>query len=508
MPDFTWPAELDEARKLLAVVGSFWSDTYSGSELVASLLHAKAQHQLQAQADVLDLVASMCRFNVPVFHVENWSPLVLLESQRNAANLPAFDGTVAFDSGHHFDTPLELELHSWPAPAGLVDAKVVLNQITDAALTCVKGADFFARDGVVWFRDNPFDNASVRVEDVYEGGAVVDRVAYLWVYRGEYDWDTVYKQFGYVLGSRLASSRPYKDMVNAAYDGLVEGTTARCLEDFLSAVCDVPLAKGDETVTLVASDASRNWVVTDKNAYGFSPNATAIVAVGDAVAAGDPLTDALRFYDTNRGQVPDEVRAVSLGRGLLSAAFFRELTFENKEVPLLVTEGVDGYTKVEFEVGGWAGDAEKFWADTHRNGVAIGDTIAMRLDTRETKTGQPTSASLPATVNPLQFLTENVLRGNAFFVVAKPHAFGPDAIGLHAARLLRRLVPPQTACVLLVQLEYDGDMVTMDGTGTETRPGYEEEVLVFTGDTIEDSIDPADYVAEDVRVFQIGGHCQ
>jgi len=508
MPDYTWPSDLDDARKLLGVVGSFWAETYAGNDLVASLLHAKAQHQAQAQLDLLDLVASMCRFTVPVFHKENWSLLQLKASELNSPNLPKFDGTYNWDGQIKFDTPADSVLFAWPAPAGLVDAKVVLNQITDASLTCVKGTDFFVAPGAVWFRDNPFLNASVRVTDVYEDGVVVDRVAHVWVYRGEYDWATIYKQFGYVLGMKLTSSRQYRQIVNAAYDGLVEGTTARCLEDFMSAVCDVPLALGDETVRYVLSDGRKKWVITDENAYGFSPGATVIVTPGQAVKAGDPLTDALRFYDTNRGVVPDAVRALTVGRGYLSAAFFRELTFENLTVPLVVTEGVDGYTKVEFQVSGWPADVEKFWDDVHATGVAANDTLAMRLDTRTNKTGQPTAIALPAAVNPLEFLCENVLRGNFFFIVVKPEGFGPEGVGLPAARILRRLVPPQTGCVILVQLEYDGDIVTMDDSGDETKPGYEEDVDVFLGNTIEETIDPADYVTEDVRVFQINGYCQ
>lgn len=508
MPDYTWPSDLDDAGKLLGVVGSFWAETYAGNDLVASLLHAKAQHQAQAQLDLLDVVASLSRFTVPIFHKENWTLLPLKASELNAPNLPAFDGTYNWDGQIKFDTPVASGLFAWPAPPGLVDAKVVLNQITDSSLTCVKGTDFFVVPGAVWFRENPFLHPGVRILDVYEDGVVTDRVAHVWVYRGEFDWATTYKQFGYVLGFKLNSSRKYREVVNAVYDGLVEGTSARCLEDFMSAVCDVPLARGSETVRYVLDDGRKKWVVTDDNVYGFARGATVIVVPGQDVRAGDPLVDALRFFDTNRGEAPAEVRALSVGRGFLSSAYFRELTFENLTVPLVVEENVDGYTKVSFDVRGWPADVEQFWDDTHAAGVAANDTLAMRLDTRTNKTGQPTAVALPATVNPLEFLCENVLRGNFFFIVVKPEGFGPEASGLPSARILRRLIPPQTGCVILVQLEYGGDIVTMDGTGDETDAGYQEEIEVFLGNTIEETIDPATYVAEDVRVVQIGGHCQ
>lgn len=503
---YTWPSDLDDARRLLTVVGSFWAETYAGSDLVASILHSKAQQQAQAQLDLLELVASFSRLTVPVFHRESWSLLLLRESERNSPSLALWDGTYRFDDGLAFDTPAGAAAYAWPAPPGLAAANAVSDQITQANFTLTRGHDFVLAGGAVRFMADPFAHPAARPAPVFEDGRVVDRVLALWVYAGDYDWDTVHRQFGYALGLKLRSSRPYKELVNAVYDGLVEGTTARCLEDFMSAVCDVPLAKGDEVVKYVLADAVRKWVITDKNAYGFNPAAAPVVAPGDRVRAGDALTDALRFYEFNRGEVPDAVRALALGRGTLSAAFFRELTFENKEVPLLVTEGVDGYTRVEFEVSGWPADVEKFWDDVHAKGVASNDTLAMRLDTRANKTGQPTALALPATVNPLGFLLKNVYRGNAFAVVVRPEAFGDEAVGLHAARFLRKLVPPQTLCFLIVE-QAVGEAVTMTGPGTATAPGYEEGVDPFLCNTIDEDIDPADYVTEDVRVFQIGGYC-
>lgn len=506
MPEYIWPGELDEARKLLTVVGSFWAETYAGSDLVASLLHSKAQQQAQAQLDLYELLAAFSRFNVPVFHRENWSLLLLKESDLNSPNLPIWDGTYNFDGPLQFDVPVESQLFAWPAPAGLENANSVSDRITGATFTYTRGTDFVLKDGVIRFRTNPFAAPTASPVQVFDGGQATDRVLHLWVYAGEFDWDHVYRQFGYVIGLKLKSSRPYKEIVNAVYDGLVEGTTGRCVEDFMSAVCDVPLAKGTEVVKYVLSDAAGKWVITDENAYGFSANANVTVSVGDTVTAGQAMTDALTLHDFNRGQLPDSIRALSLGRGVLSSAFFRELTFENKDVPLVVEEGVDGYTKVSFEISGWPTDVEKFWEDTHAAGIAANDTLAMRLDTRTTKTGQPTAIALPAIVNPAKFLIENVYRGNAFAVVVKPNAFGPEAVGTHAARYLRKLVPPQTLCLLFVEQGY-AETVVMDGPGTETKPGYEEDITVFLGNSIGETIDPADYVTEEVRVFQIGGHC-
>lgn len=507
MPDFTWPVELDDARKLLGVVGSFWAETYAGNDLVASLLHAKAQHQAQAHLDFLDLLASISRFNVPVFHAENWTLLALRESELNAENLATFDGTYAFDGEIRFDEAVPTPLFVWQAPAGLVSAKVIMNQITDATYTCVTGVDFFLRSGLLWFKRNPFDVPGVRIDSVFESGVVVDRIAYLWAYRGEFDWDTVYKQFGYVLGAKLESSRASKAIVNAVYDGLVEGTSVRCVEELMSAICDVPLARTTETIKYILADAERRWVITDANAYGFALTAGLLVAVGDTVNAGDPLVDALQFFDFNRGVTPDAIRSLSLGRGILAGGYFQDIVFENKDLPILVTEAIDGYTRVELTATGWPGDLEKFWNDTHANGVAADATLAMSLDTRTVRNTQPTSLNLPETVNPLRYLVANLLRGNAFAIVVRPASFGPDALNTHVARFLRKLVPPQTLCLLIVQLD-TSETINMTAPGTETTPGYEEEIELYLGNTIEETINAGDYVVEDVRITQIAGYCK
>lgn len=505
---FQWPTELDNARKLLSVVGSFWADTYGGNDLVASVLHAKAQNHAQAHLDLLELIACISRFNVPIFHKENWTLITLLESEMNDLNLATFDGTYILDGTLAFDEPIGTPLYVWPAPANMTVAKVIMNQITDATRTDMSGLDFVLARGGLWFRSNPFDDARVRIETVFTNGVAADRAAYLWTYAGEFDWDTVYKQFGYVLGLRLESSLNFRNAVNAIFDGLVQGTSARCLQDFMSAVCDVPLAKATETIQHILTDHEKKWVTTDQNVYGFATNATVLVEVGDVVLPGTALTDSLQFFDFNRGDVPADLRALALGRGTLKAGYFQELVFENTTTELIVTENVAGYTKVEFAIGGWPTDVEKFWTDTHSNGIASGRTLAMCLDQRTgTHDTQPTAIALPATINPLEFLIENVFRGNAFAIVVKPNTFGPDAIGLHVARFLRKLVPPQTLCLLVVQLVHDADTVIMDGPGSETIPGYEEDVLVYLGNAIAETVNPADYITEEVRLYQIRGYC-
>lgn len=513
---YTYPAsDYDLPQRLLHAVGSFWSDTFDGNDLVASLLHSRAQLDAQAHLDLLELVASISRFTVPIFHKKNWFPLTLKASEMNLTPLNSLrygDAGETYNEGTEnvYGGQKRSVYFCWTLPTELKDFQLILNRITLASLTLTRGVDFFVEGNVIAFVKNPFESELVTKLEMFEGNTVVDREITLWIYCGQFDFETIYKQFGYVLSTRLASSEAYRDFLNAIFDGLVEGTTVRNVEAALSAICDVPLVReAEETVQHILTDSRSLWVVTDKHAYGFALGSTAVVSVGEVVKRGQRLTDTLTVYEFNRGEVPDpaEVRALSVGRGVLAAGYHQDIVFENKTVPLQVTTD-GGYTRIEFEVQGLPGDVAKFWDDLHANGVAADQTLAMLLDKRTNKVGQPTAMNLPSTINPLEFLCQNVFRNNLYLVRVRTGLLGPNALGLHNGRLLRKLVPAHTTMILLTQLEVSGDEITMDGPGDEYRAGYEEDVKVFLGLTATDEMDPADYIDERVRAFQIQGRCE
>lgn len=506
----------DDPDKLLGLVGSFWRNVYEGSHQVEAFLSARGQFDATAHLRLLDLVASLSRFTVPVFHTKNWFLLRLRESRKNDTEVARFDGTLAFSEGSpaRFDVPRPGELHAWAVPPDLAAASVVLNRLTDASLTLVAGADFTLADGVIRFRTDPFADARVAKREVVEGGVVTDREAALWVYRGEWDWDTVHRQFGYAVGLRLKSSDGYRQLVNAVFDALVEGPVGRTLEDAFSAVCGIPLAKGDEQVEDVWRDADHLWVVTDANAYRFARTATPRVAVGQVVTAGEPLVLGLRFFTLNRGHaaLAGGLKALVLGRGVLAAGFHQELMFEDKDVPLVVTYDAAGRARVAWELAGFPGDVTAFFDRLHADGVRAGQTLAHLLDTRPAEARaaapEPPPAALPATINPLKFLCDNVLRNNAVVVHCRPSEFGPAALGLRAAaQVVRRVVPPQTLCLVVAELSGADAPVTMTGPGTDESPGGVEAVSAFSAAAAAEDCDVA-LVAETVRGRQLVGRCE
>lgn len=514
---FQFPASnLDQPGKLLAALGSFWATTFQDADDVQSFLAARAKLDSQNFLGFLELLAAMSRFTVPIFHTQNWYDLRLLESDRNTTdlNLPAYNAAFQYaESGDIlYGTPVRTPLSIWKLPADLADAPLVLNRITAASVVLTESVDYFIRDGVIAFRANPFDNELVAVREVFSDNAVVNRECSLWVYRGQWDLETIYRQFGYALGIHLQSSGRYRDFVNAIYDGLVVGTTESSLKRCVAAICDVPLALGNETVESIFSDARQRWVVTDKNAYGLHLNANVVVNVHDVLQPGQSLSDAVEWFEFGRGQVPnvDDVRALAVGQNFLATGFVGDLVFENKTVPLLVTENVNGYTKVSFALGGFDLDVENFWDEVHTAGVAKNQTLAMLLDQRpaSARSTQPTALALPATVNPLGFLLQNVFRANVMVVRLRTSTFGPQALGLENLTYLRKLIAPHTALIFLIELTVPADTILMDGEGSETAAGYAESVSTYAGMAISETMEPADFSTERVRAYQIKGRCE
>ena len=236
---------------------------------------------------------------------------------------------------------------------------------------------------------------------------------------------------------------------------------------------------------------------------------SSILTPGQKLKAGDPLTDLLQILELNRGNTldPAQVSALTLGPGVLSWGFYSDLTFNNQETPVQVTLDVDGYTKVSWALGGFKYDVDKFWRDVHRAGVAAGKTIAMLLDRRENPEGQPQAGNLPQTINPLTFLVQNFLRNNAYIVKVKAGNQLANRLAFVPADQLRKIQPPHTLMLLIVELVGMEFPVIMESPGTTLTPGYTESSAGFACMPFSETLSPSTFLAERVRSSQIGGRC-
>jgi len=173
---------------------------------------------------------------------------------------------------------------------------------------------------------------------------------------------------------------------------------------------------------------------------------------------------------------------------------------------------------VVFEVGGFPGDIDSFWEAAQTLGKETGkQTLAELLDTRANPVGQPLPAYLPTTINPLEFVIENILKNNLTIVKVRASAIGADAPGLDLFKYLRDIIMPHTTFVVFVEISADTDTIDLSQAGDDEEAGVEEEITHFGGivPTAEvlypKSVAPAGSASyEDivVRVYRVSEACK
>lgn len=571
---YTYPGtDFDKSRTLIALLGSFWSRTFTGRDQVASYVLSTAHTVNQTYRNLLEVVAALSRYDVPLFHEETIVPVVIKKSAINSVqttgarfddNTQVFNGTAAFDRA-----PNNVSFFSFPLPKNLADVGQFFNRITFPTAALLSHSDFVIdrTRGAIVFKADPFSNPAFLRRSVSNEG-VEDEEIVLWGFCGKFDYDLVFNQFAYAVGIKLQTSQGYKDLINAIMTAMVEGgVSAATLDLAFAAICGIPVSvEPAETIEVAEYDAAGLFIATDKTVYRFNSGAIPNVEVGQNIQAGTQLVrgiDIKEFFVgntyapsfapneqlivsrpardvlvDNAYEQPDtgnnaavvldpvttacqnvrrELTALALDGGYLSACFYGDLVFDNTTVPLeIITNHPSTYTYVRFKLGGFPADVDQFFDEIHLRGIAAANapkdqcdenrrrqgTLAHLLDSRVQPATEPTAAHLPATVNPLQFLVENVLRNNVFVVRILVPALGHSSAGLYNIRHLRHLLPPQTGMIVVFELSAGVDTVTAENSVIES-------MTIFTGMRPQRNTVPSSLVREtNPTVRLVSGTCQ
>lgn len=481
----TFPStRFDDLTLLASTPGSFWTEIFDGRELVVDYLRGAAVQERQLEQLGNELFDSMGRNTCPVYHTDIWLPVELSEADGASASKLRYGDDVVYgpqpstsivylygaakDASWQFPTEAELKA-GYLLTDGLVNPSVCMAGGVEFYISAERQQLVFAEDPFKDPRFTPFtDTDGVRKLRLY-------------LFMASLDWDYVPKLYGSVLSLNGQSSEAYKDLVNAVLDGISQGTSTAHILRAVAAVTGVPVAEGDEVVEVVTQDATNKLIITDQNVYKFPLSAEAVVAVGDEVSLGDQLVDTVSVYEPNTGVVPSFLSQLAFSTGLLFPGL-GELVFQNQEVPLTVTTGVSGKTKVTFPLGGFQTDIDAFFTELHTRGVAAGDTLANYLDLRpvSAQTTEPTALNLPATINPLELLFENLLRYCAYVVRLKLRDLPDDGAGLDKLSVLRKIAPPHAMILFVLELADMTDDVTMEDEGSSVSTGYSEDYSLFT----------------------------
>jgi hypothetical protein len=530
---------------LIRTIGSFWYNYFNDRDALKEIYRAEGHRQGQVYLDYLTTVASISRFNIPVFSTQNWYLLTLRQSDKDRVTNIYGQEALVYGGGAAYGAP-QTQATLFPLPDDEFFGELaqlqytIYNRVVYPSKTWTAGLDVEVdRDrGVLRFRDDPFDSEYVARRDVIdESGDKIDEEIGLWMYKGEFDLDLVYKHWGFAVGLQLQSSQFYKDIVNALWDMYVVGSNMAGFEQIFSASLGIPLViEPVETVETITVESDRQLVITDKNVYSFSVNANIVVTVGDELVAGQAMADDLKIIDLSGNDVDtNTIPALAFGSNFLSGGYFAELTFENRSVTLEYL-GLDEDNKavVTFEVGGFPGDVDLFFEKAQLLGKQSGgQTLAELLDLRDHPVGQPLPMNLPTTINPLEFALDNIMKNHLVLVKVRTPAILDDAPGLTVLRYMRNVIPPHMTFIVYVEVAPDVDTIDLGQAGDEETPGAEDTPTMFDGilvgctdsgsssspDPIEcdyDEVGPKDEVAagepayEDValRVYKVSEVCE
>jgi hypothetical protein len=472
---FLYPqSDLDSPAALTALLGSFWSGTYEGSSEIEAYAGSRAILEQQTLQNFREAADATSRQKIPVYHTDLWYQLVLRESEMNSKDFSIPKYGEHFVYGAQPDTditllygePTDKGIFAFEAPHGLISIPAIFSRTDRPSVSWLSGLEYTIDDGYIKFINNPFETTGVALREVVEKGVVVDREVSLWAFRSQWDLEYIWTHFGYVTGVKLGSSPGYKKLVNGLMDAAIDGGSLRSITEIISAVAGAPtVIEDEETVEYVATDSRSVLVITDKNCYRHGKAAVPTVSVGDRVAKGEFLCLAARMHFPGREPKPDWLAALSLDESYTSRFYRGGLLFIDQDLDVTVSSE-SGKTRIDFEVMGYRPTITKFWNDVHALGVSSGSTLANLLDKRPDPNTEPTSESLPSTINPLEFLLDNVLRNNATIVLLRPTEFGEDKLPLSALGAIRRTLPPQQTAIILVQLEAVEDSAIQDGSSS------------------------------------------
>lgn len=468
---FVYPEnDLDRPAKLSSLLGGFWDGIYDDA-LPTRFAYWRAQLEKET-ANLRNECEQVIGVNTtPILSSKEIQHLIINESDLNSVYAVARYGEL-FPYGNYlsYGQAAQRPLTSFPLPDGLKHVNLISNRLFLPSVTLFEGTDFYLNTdlGFIQFRENPFLNPLFAITNIYENNELVDRSLSLWLRNADYDKQLLSKHHGSVFNVRQESSTAYKKLLTSLYGCSNKGSSYSIITSVVSAVLDVPNVKNKvETVEEIVDDGLKLVIATDTNVYVYKSGATPVVSVGDSVYQHDFLTDSARISEFQAGAVPAGVYALALDNQFLSADYTGSLSFINADVPLIV-ETVAAKTKVSFELGGWEADVSKFWNEVHSRGLENGQTLANLLDERENPSTEPLAGALPATINPLEFLIQNVLRNNAFLLFLRLSKRGEDFLPIKRLELLRKLLPPHTTLIILIQLDEvaeDNDLNTIIPAG-------------------------------------------
>ncbi len=341
----------------------------------------------------------------------------------------------------------------YPLPYQVVDVPEIVDQVVSPTVALDKSQYVFDQEtGKLTFLVDPFDLFPVKVD---QGSG--REYTILWTRNILIDLNMPFDQVGWVVKYDVQHRLSYVAGLKALWELVLHGPSIGRYQRGLMAALELPYALTPETVTGVTDDGWQWIITTATTVYTVrKDDATPIVAGGDELLIGQPLTDGVTFLEyedvltVSADILPGLVLKVPLSTGVSA-----ELSFIN----VLTDWTYDALrpSPWRFPIGGDTAQVEQFWVDSEAfataNGVDLEATYGLLSSTD---------------VNPMITIVTDLLQ-NSLYVAALDLRTIPRNPGAFHDRA-RRLLPPDMFLVLQQEVADDlealYDTVAIDQTIT------------------------------------------
>ena len=473
---------------LLSNLGSFWSSVFGGQSQLTAISDAQVQVYEQTLINAAEALASVSRFEIPVFHSKQWEKLVVSEDAVwQATNQPyVFGDSINFGSAVVFGQAKDTGTWRIPVSGEIESIRQICDRPIKPLVVWTAGVDFTY---------NPTTKQIETQLNPFEAGFQVDEngTLSLWLNDLEIDTHLLYNHFGYAIDLYAAkSSENYKNLINAVFNALMQAGDRLSIQTAVASIVGIPVVNTDgEVVESIEYNLTSTDIKTSKYTYQYPIDCTALVDVGDVVNRGDILVDAVQIYENEQIKQAD-VDGLYVQPAFDIPGLTGPLFFDNQLHSINFSTDEDGFAVVTFPVSGRAVDVDAFWNEVYRRSKHTGLSVAQAVRTQP-GSGQPVYAQVAPRVNPLHFLLDFVVPGNVTLVRLKSTG---NLLLENSSNLvfLRKVTPAHTALLFDVSVSLDVEsgptiIDNLDSYNAFPNPGANLFSLVDFG-TMTESLNP------------------
>lgn len=465
---------------LVEWMGYFWTRVYENSELVRSVQQGQGLLMAQLYLNFMESIDLLNRNDVPVYHRERWSPLVIKQSEAGTGDATLITAGMTptpvvgpqpegdFVPGTVFPVggnAKYLNAVSYPLSVSVAD---VLTCITDNIMSpkvvLIRDQDFIVQnDTIVFLRKNDPFTMSAFPQRVLDN----DKEILLWGCDTLIDKEYVYKYLSYVLGIKATSLEFFQQMVNALWNLYNMGTPISMLKSTIGAMLGEPTAvHAEETVEAIIPRGDYVQVATDQEVYTVSASAELRVEVGTVLHNGDFITKTLRLYETLDPMKLDAVSEFGVAfRADVHSLFFEKAMLRSAvqfgvgasyDESDIVVAGLDaqGNPQLKFTLYGNPDDIQLFWQDFWQYLADHGMTSETCFQEYLDDIVLPVEGAVVGHVPPLEFFLRYFMRANAMILVIDRDKLAVQLPQIDPVGFLQLLRPVIPAHVMLLFVEH------------------------------------------------------